>query len=97
MGSCNMSSTLLVQAPGHPLEGSKCYQVLSPVHSYTLKCNRVRHVRVISFYFCIILGESAIKQYITVMIDMDPSTPNSMCLDGFLVSSAMVAILSKPP
>ena len=48
-------------------------------------------------FFFIILGESAIKQYITVTIGMDPSTPNCMSLDGFLVSTAMVAILSKPP
>ncbi|KAG5623052.1 hypothetical protein H5410_008270 [Solanum commersonii] len=51
----------------------------------------------ISVYFCIILSESAIKQYITVIIDIDPSNPSGISFDGFFVSSAMVAMLSKPP
>jgi len=32
-----------------------------------------------------------------VIADMEPSSPSGMSRDGFLVSSAMVAMLSNPP
>ena len=51
----------------------------------------------LSVYFCIITVESAIKQYITIMVDIDQSNLNGLSRDGFLVSSAMVAVLSNLP
>lgn len=34
---------------------------------------------------------------ILLIQDIDPSNPNGMSLDGFLVSSAIVAMVSNPP